>query len=129
MMATTSSMARLPSELSKALAAPWNWPLTPSGNVAFATSCTRDKALPSDAPLARPNEIVTAPSWPAWLMVCGPTVSVTDASVSSGTTGPALATLAAWTAAAAVGVDAPADRPVLPAAALDGAPDVGDPLK
>ena len=33
MIAMTSRTARLQSELSKALAAPWNWPLTPSGNV------------------------------------------------------------------------------------------------
>ena len=61
----TSSTARLPSELSNAFAAPWNWPLTPSGSVcvgdlAHAASSTS----PSDAPGARPNEIVTAGSWP-----------------------------------------------------------------
>ena len=61
----TSSTARFASELWNALAAPWNWPLTPSGSVAVGDLAARGVSTsPSDAPGARPNEMVTAGSWP-----------------------------------------------------------------
>ena len=64
MTAMSSSTARLPSELWNALAAPWNWPLTPSGSVCSAILRTWVSTSPSATPGFRPNEIVTAGSCP-----------------------------------------------------------------
>ena len=64
MMAMMSSTHRLPSELWKALAAPWNCVLMVSGSCCVASACTWSTTSPSAAPGLRLKEMVAAGSCP-----------------------------------------------------------------
>ena len=85
-MAASTSSSVLSSDARNAAAAPWNVVWTLAGMPISACACSiAATALPSDAPGARLNDIVTAGNWPAWLITSWVLRSRIVARLDSGT--------------------------------------------
>src|SRR5882762_11489893 len=89
-MATKSSRLRFLVDSWNTLAEPSKPIVTVGGRIVAATSRMRSTAAPSDTPDRNPNDTDTDGSCPEWLMLCGPTVSIVDTTVWSGTSAPRL---------------------------------------
>ncbi len=101
-MAARISSSVLDSDARNASAAPWNWLWMPAGMP--MSRCTRSMtstASPSDTPLARLNDMVTAGNWPMWLTTSAAARSSMRASEASGTCWPSA--VATWICCSACG--------------------------
>src|SRR5258706_213604 len=87
-MAMRSSRPRPCSDDWKACAVPWNDVVTVDGSVVLAASLTSATAAPSDVPDLRLNDNVTDGACPEWFTASGPTVGMSLATASSGTSSP-----------------------------------------